>query len=77
MKKMTWQGIVDRSSDILYSSPGNWTHTIGGESVRFEGKYINPNDKTRVFFKASEYAGDYPEEDWNKKATIQEQLKLF
>lgn len=81
MERITWQGCVDLSREILYSPPGNWTHIIPEGRARFEKRVIVPSGYERVFFRGENYAGDWLASDWDRLAVLKEpdpiQLTLF
>ncbi|GIO36230.1 hypothetical protein J41TS12_10910 [Paenibacillus antibioticophila] len=81
MERITWQDCVDLSREILYSPPGNWTHDIPEGLARFERRVILPSGHKKVLFRGENYAGEWPEEEWDRLAKPREpdpvQLELF
>ncbi|WP_342435940.1 hypothetical protein NSS79_20675 [Paenibacillus sp. FSL L8-0436] len=76
-----WQQEVDLSREILFSPPGNWTHDLVGEPVRFVKRAVNPAGIERVYFRAKEYSGSWTVAEWERHARPRdpepEQMTLF
>ncbi|MGG1637201.1 hypothetical protein [Paenibacillus sp. NRS-1760] len=79
MLKLSWKGCSELAHSILQSRPGEWSHRIEGQKVRFEKRVKVPNGQVRIFYRSKEAAGSYSEEAWQREAQPLnfQQLTLF
>lgn len=79
MQKISWKECTKLAQSILQSRPGEWSHRIEGQKVRFEKRVKVPNGQVRIFYRSKEAAGSYSAEVWQRDAQPIDfkQLTLF
>lgn len=69
VQDITWKEACKMTKELIRKPAGDWTHLIGEECVRLEGRYRFPDNRIKVIFRTKHCVGVWNEEEFNKEAT--------